>query len=123
MKLRNKNTGEVIKVYNNQVLLHFEDGKYSRCYHSLAELNAEWEDAKEPLIEHDDARKAFFNWASTNQVHEVICEVVSFANGVELTRFIATEYISNPTIEFKLLDANVKNGGRYTIAELCGEEE
>lgn len=46
MKLRNKKTGEVV-LATNMAVGFAEDGT-DRWYHSLAELNEEWEDYKEP---------------------------------------------------------------------------
>lgn len=46
MKLKNKKTGE-IALATNMAVGFAEDGT-DRWYHSLAELNEEWEDYKEP---------------------------------------------------------------------------
>ena len=56
MKLRNKKTGEIrnavdIDMYTDSVYLKVSDGEFDNEtieYHSLAELNAEWEDYEEP---------------------------------------------------------------------------
>ena len=55
MKLRNKKTGEIVKVIgyvktgDDRMFFRFEDdnGIYKKEYNSLAELNAEWEDVPE----------------------------------------------------------------------------
>ena len=56
MKLRNKKTGEIrnavdIDMYTDLVYLKVTDGEFDNetiKYHSLAELNEEWEDYEEP---------------------------------------------------------------------------
>ena len=55
MKLRNKKTGEIIKLFGisrkgDRTFVQFEDerGVFKREYGSLAELNADWEDYDEP---------------------------------------------------------------------------
>lgn len=127
MKLRNKKTGKIIegKCFTDIISKLLDNADFfGSKYLNLNLLNEYWEEyeEKEPLIEHDDARKAFFNWASTNQVHRVKCDVIQ-RNGVPIARFTSTEYISEPSIEFKLLDANVKDGCEYAIEELCGKDE
>lgn len=56
MKLKNKKTGEIrnavdIDMYTDSVYLKVSDGEFDNEtieYHSLAELNEEWEDYEEP---------------------------------------------------------------------------
>lgn len=55
MKLRNKKTGEIVEPFgitciNGRTFVRFDDGKGTFKFevHSLAELNAEWEDYEEP---------------------------------------------------------------------------
>lgn len=45
MKLRDKKTGEIVKVNNFNGFIHLDDE--TQIYHSLAELNEEWEDYEE----------------------------------------------------------------------------
>lgn len=59
MKLRNKKTGEIVEPFgitcvNGRTFVQFDDGKgiFKFEAHSLAELNAEWEDYKEPPKEY-----------------------------------------------------------------------
>lgn len=58
MKLRNKKTGEVIdlSIFGIQLNIRKEN---QPIYHSLAELNEEWEDyePKEPLIKDDSMQQ------------------------------------------------------------------
>lgn len=44
MKLRNKKTGEIKKMWKDNICLAF--GDFNKVYYSLAELNEEWEDYK-----------------------------------------------------------------------------
>ena len=47
MKIKNKKTGEIKAVQHNNLLLHFSDGT-TKCYHSIKELNEDFEDYEEP---------------------------------------------------------------------------
>ena len=49
MLLRNKKTGEIKKMWKDNICLSFSD--CNKVYYSIAELNADWEDytPKEPL--------------------------------------------------------------------------
>ena len=52
MKLRNKKTGEVVKLREDEeIIIPIEDNDgdwYEECYNSIAELNEDWEDCEEP---------------------------------------------------------------------------
>lgn len=50
MKLRNKKTGEIGKVYltDNGIEVAIREAMWSKVYNSLDELNDEWEDYEEP---------------------------------------------------------------------------
>ena len=52
MKLKNKKTGEIIEKYPGRFVIN--SGEQIRQYDSLAELNAEWEDAPEAYKEEAD---------------------------------------------------------------------
>ena len=94
MLLRNKKTGEVKKMWKDNICLSF--GDCNNVYYSLAELNADWEDYKpaEPLIKDEKVRKAVRAWAEANNIRAV--------------------YYSPEEDGY---------GEHYTINELCGEEE
>ena len=114
MKLRNKKTGEVKKMWKDNICLSFSD--CNKVYYSLAELNQEWEDYKpaEPLIKDEKIRKAVRAWAEANDITEI--NVAS--SGYELWGGIddwCIHFGGNPFKDIKPL--------KYTIAELCGEEE
>lgn len=116
MKLRNKKTGEAVYVdfqiplcNNNEVL-----GSY--CVNSLKELNKSFEDyePKEPLIKDEKIRKVVRAWAEANDITEI--NVAS--SGYELWGGIddwCIHFGGNPFKNIKPL--------KYTIDELCGEEE
>ncbi len=139
MRLRNKKTGEICELgHIRQYWREEKDGGMGYClitsmadgggqfiYNSLAEMMEEWEDyaPKEPLIKDDDAKDAVRSWASSLQIHQVSCKIKTRGLGVEVTTFQACSLHSAPIIEFASLDANVVNGGFYTIAELCGTPE
>ena len=120
MKLRNKKTGEIQAVQHNVALLQFSSGKTS-SYHSLAELNEDWEDYKDPLIKEEKVRKAVRAWAEANYIVKDgynNCKV-EFDWGEHRLKWIET------SIEFNEITGleNLEDGEVYTIAELCGEEE
>lgn len=95
-------------------LLHFSSGKTS-SYHSLAELNEDWEDyePKQPLIKDEKIRKAVLAWADAeneNCYYGYNSEILKNGSGDSI------EFWSKPF-------EDLKTGEHYTIAELCGEEE
>ena len=118
MKLRNKKTGEVKKMWKDNICLSFSD--CNKVYYSLAELNQDWEDYKpaEPLIKDEKIRKAVRAWAEANDITEI--NVAD--NGYELwggdddwcIHFSGDGFV-NPFEHIK--------PQQYTIEELCGEEE
>lgn len=111
IKLRNKKTGEIVglSIYGIEVHIRKEEQPF---YHSLAELNEEWEDYKEPLIKDEKVRKAVRAWADSNRAYPIYCE-----DNCTLS------YNHAPRIEFEnRVFANL-DGRPYTITELCGEEE
>lgn len=116
MRLRNKKTGEVKKMWKDNICLSF--GDCNKVYYSLAELNEEWEDytQKEPLIKNNKIRKAVRAWAEANNFLDDI-EVHSLTAG---TRFSIGHY----DIEFLgYFIYDLESNKTYTIDELCGEGE
>ena len=118
MKLRNKKTGEVKKMWKDNICLSFSD--CNKVYYSLAELNADWEDYKpaEPLIKDEKIRKAVRAWAEANDVLEVFIDRIGDGTYIELY----DEDDGRRRIS-ALRPAGLKTGEAYTIDELCGEEE
>ena len=118
MKLRNKKTGEVVEAFEGgPVDLYF--------YHSLAELNADWEDyvPAEPIINETDVRHILKLWASTNHIphnsNEIEVCLIDSQKGT-ITQF----YSDGLYAQFWGKAApDAISGKCYTIDELCGEEE
>lgn len=134
MKLRNKKTGEIIetrKIIQNAfgaiiMLTLDEDERYPYEFHSLAELNEEWEDYKpqEPLIKDEKVRKAILLWAEANdkRVFEVQVDYQSYGDGSWSLRDTTREEDCGLSFIGKI-PGDLNLGNRYTIAELCGEDE
>ena len=124
MKLRNKKTGEVVEAFEGGAVdLYFYPDKHEgennldrKTYHSLAELNDEWEDyePKDPLIKDDKVRKAVRAWAEANGIGGCICK--------EEIHCITFETERGMFISFEDADP-IPPEGNYTIAELCGADE
>lgn len=113
MKLRNKKTGKIIKMFNNT------DGILPN---TLAELNEEWEDASaEPLIKDEEIREAVRTWADTYEIVAVRHKVLSFDKIKHSV--IETGYGSDYTAITLETELDLTDGETYTIAELCGEEK
>lgn len=121
MKLRNKKTGEIVEREEFILIKHIEgDGGWQDAsYHSLAELNEEWEDYKptEPLIKDEKVRKAVRAWAKTVKAESAFVEKPSYERA-DLILSDNFASISFPIDKPKELDFCK----RYTIEELCGEE-
>lgn len=121
MRLRNKKTGKITEIEEvHLIVMSDERDCYESFadYHSLAELNADWEDyaPKEPLIKDEKIRKAVRAWAEANNFLDGI-EVHSLTAG---TRFSIGHY----DIEFLgYFIYDLESNKTYTIDELCGEEE
>lgn len=117
MKLRNKKTGQVMGLSMAGDIVWV--GNYR--YESLARLNKEWEDyePKEPLIKDEKLRKAVRVWAEINSIEKVSYSARLYGSSCMLTDMGDDQY----SIEFVGWIPTLKDGGTYTIAELCGEEE
>ena len=131
MKLKNKNTGEVVEAFEGgPIELYFYSNEHEekdivdrKTYQSLSELNYEWEDytPKEPLIKDEKIRKAVRAWAEANAINS------GHYYNTDI-KFNATEHRLQwiqTAIEFNDIMGldNLEDGETYTIAELCGEEE
>ena len=121
MLLRNKKTGEVKKMWKDDICLSFSD--CNKVYYSLAELNADWENykPKEPLIKDEKIRKAVRAWAEAN---EIIKAFVVMNKNMNWT--IYGDDIDRNRFEIEFFDRVVSENDEtknYTIDELCGEEE
>lgn len=112
MKLRNKKTGEVedLSIFGIELNIRKEN---QPIYHSLAELNEEWEDYEpdEPIFVDKKICKAVRAWAEANGIERVWHEYSSSwlrGNGLKIE-------LENEVVELPQ--------GNYSIDELCGEEE
>ena len=116
MKLRNKKTGEAVYVDFRIPLCNNDETLGSYSVTSLEALNRSFEDYKptEPLIKDEKIRKAVRAWAGANDITEINVS----SSGYELWGGIddwCIHFGGNPFKDIKPL--------KYTIAELCGEEE
>lgn len=123
MKLKNRKTGEITEIEEvHLIVMSDECDCYESFadYHSLAELNADWEDyaPKEPLIKDEKIRKAVRAWAEACSLTHVTYKLAS-------NEFYDADTRGKFAIKFTLIPIEVylKDGESYTIAELCGEEE
>lgn len=124
MKLHNKKTGEIIDLevgritdsgYGSAILLSPVAAiNESYTYSSLAELCEEWEDyeEKEPLIKDEEIREIIRAWANVN-------DALAFKYNYDEN---SLDDIYRNTISFNM-GLGLKDDGKYTITELCGEEE
>lgn len=118
MKLRNKKTGEIVDARK----IGFEIYSFNeRLYNSVAELNEEWEDYKptEPLIKDEKIRKAVRAWAEVNSIKTALYSERPNKSLCQLTDMGDEDY----DIQFVGWIPTLKDGEKYTITELCGEEE
>ena len=118
MKLRNKKTGEVKKMWKDNICLSFSD--CNKVYYSLAELNQEWEDYKpaEPLIKDEKIRKAVRAWAEANEISQAQFDRYISGFSASDDEHNILSMISFDGFVFMFVDGKI-----YTIDELCGEEE
>ena len=116
MRLRNKKTGEVKKMWKDNICLSFSD--CNKVYYSIAELNDEWEDYEpaEPLIKDENIRKAVRAWA------ELIPSAQVRYDHSDGRFYTHSDYIVPYSISFPVI-LGLDETKDYTIAELCGEEE
>lgn len=110
MKLRNKKTGGLANC--EPIEVRTDAGFHD--YYSLAELNEGWEDyePKEALIENKEIREIVRAWADVNDAGKL--KYNSDENSLD--------DIYRNTITFNM-GLGLKDGGEYTIEELCGEEK
>ena len=132
MKLRNKKTGEIWGIPKMRHPTVQEDdisffamlGTNGELfsYHSLAELNEEFEDyePKEPLIKDEKIRKAVRAWAEANDFTRIYYDEYHNAfRNINDVGFTTISFLRD--VDEQILP--LEDGKTYTIAELCGEEE
>jgi hypothetical protein len=128
MKLRNKKTGDVREFESLNLIVRAEDPEDGfeswNDYHSLAELNGEWEDYKpaEPLIKNEKIRKIIRAWAEVNLLSDVLYDKDKdcIYSGFGLDDTDTSVCISFDDIH---VYDELEPRKTYTITELCGERE
>ena len=123
MKLKNRKTGKITEIEEvNLVVMDDEHDCYESFaeYHSLAELNSDWEDykPKEPLIKDEKIRKAVRAWAEANDISQAQFDRYTSGFSASDDGHNLLSMISFDGFVFMFVD-----GKYYTIDELCGEEE
>ena len=119
MKLRNKKTGETIKdaqycAYSTRDGFVMSTSIDRYPYTSLKEFCEDWEDydPSKPLIDDEEIREIIRAWADVNDAGKL--KYNDDENSLD--------DIYRNTIAFNM-GLGLKDGGEYTITELCGEEE
>lgn len=136
MKLRNKKTGitgcieyvmRTIDPITGEPLLtvRYKDDSGITCYKDYATIkffNADWEDYNptEPLIKDEKIRKSIRVWAEAEPTIKEVAVMCHLVWGENMTE-IAKSDNASLRIVFPG-DLGIKMG-KYTITELCGEEE
>jgi len=132
MKLRNRKTGEIregrveVIFQNND---KFPNPLERHVVESFAELNADWEEFKEPIIKDEKIRKIVRDWATFNKILKACIHKPDgkdywykvLGNDKEAKCAWAI-YIHASYSETVSEDYNC-DGPMIPIAELCGEEE
>ena len=134
MKLRNKKTGEItdlakrglLKSDNDNHIIVYPEGtlKYY-AYDSLAELNEEWEDYKEPepLIKDAGVREVLRLWAMANHIPRN-AKSIEYQMADTLEGTLSEFWCDSLHIVFwSIVAPDAIHGQCYTVDELCGEEE
>ena len=127
MRLRNKKTGEILRVGEDVYIQSLDngrievekplaDGNMRYYYDSLSEFFKEWEDykPKEPLIKDEKIRKAVRAWAEATERNKKA--------EIQYDGDSSYEY-GFASIDFGIYHEDKYPAGNYTITELCGEEE
>lgn len=119
MRLRNKETGllgELKDFVNDGFIVKVPDGigVAGYKYDSLTALNEEWEDYKptETLIKDEEIREIIRVWAKVNDA--MVLKYHYDENSLE------DLYRNEIYFNMRL---GLKDGRKYTISELCGEEK
>lgn len=127
MKLRNKKTGEIVEDVKyidtslTTIEIHYlDDGvlrtKTEKNYHLFLQNWEDYDLPKEPLIKDKKIRKAVRAWAEVLNEETIrfdrVSQGFSFGDG--------NLYSS---INFDGFVFDLADGKKYTITELCGEEE
>lgn len=129
MRLRDKKTGEIregrveVIFQNND---KFPNPLERHVVESFAELNADWEEIKEPIIKDEKVRKLVREWAEINGIETVlVCQTFNawgFKNK-ESGKAGDKEYMLADILFKGEKPEELEFGKEYAIPELCGEEE
>lgn len=139
MKLRNKKTGEIVDLsvgyirdaHNGEFIqikpVACLEDKGSYLYDTFAKFSEDWEDYKpaEPYIKDKKVRKFVRDWAEHWKIDEVIIRFID-SNRIDLIGFpssSSTKTGREIDIQRTVVRNEIIYGNRYTIDELCGEEE
>ena len=134
MKLRNKKTEEIVDVYHIYISKRVEDGTLTshenmiRSFDSIAELNEKWEDyePEAPKITNPEWCHVVRKWYELNCLEGELRVRVDAKNYV-IIGWRKGEVENGQEIDIPLsvmeCDEDYYRAKRYTIAELCGEEE
>lgn len=121
MKLRNKKTGEIVKVCGT---IESSDSVEFFTYLTLSKINEMYEDVKtkEPRIKDEKIRKLVRDWAEVFGVTKVY--ITGIGDGKEYLELYAQDngvVDGRIRISIKTQDG-IWIGKEYTIEELCGRE-
>ena len=124
MKLRNKKTGEIKEWQKVGAIDYGELNEvYDAAeYNSLAELNNEWEDVKEPIIKDEKIRKFLRAWAEMNGVSDIIVFDKSNSPYIPTGQVVFAENAGSLRVYFRT-EEQFDADRIYTVNELCGDEE
>lgn len=123
MKLRNKKTGEIVEDVKyidtslTTIEIHYLDDGVSRMkteknYHSFLQNWEDYDAPTEPLIKDEEIRKTIRAWAKVN-------DAMALKYNYDEN---SLDDIYRNTITFNM-GLGLEDGKKYTIEELCGEEE
>lgn len=124
MKLRNKKTGEIKEWQKVAAIDYGELNEVydSAEYNSLAELNNEWEDVKEPIIKDKKIRKFLRAWAEMNGVNDIIVFDKSNSPYIPTGQVVFAENAGSLRVYFRT-EEQFDTDRIYTVNELCGDDE
>lgn len=114
MKLRNKKTGYIFD-WQEDIMPYGLGLPHPK---SLAELNEEWEDYKEPLIKDEKKHKIIRACASLDSVEDV--KVVKRSSDDTTTLIFGKTTL---TLKGRHEYGSLQQCGTYTIDELCGDSK
>lgn len=128
MKLRNKKTGEIVD-FQSFRFYQTDSCKFpSEIYESLSALNEEWEDyePEEPKITDPEWRHVVRKWYKLNDLEGKL-RVRADVKNYKIIGWRKEEDVYGQEIDIPLSamerETDPFDGSKYTIAELCGEEE